>query len=443
MQKKIIIKLTLFVSVIFLLSSCTSGSGKESTSQGSEKPIYEWGTIEGKTVSVWGDRDDLSRPYISSAFEAYQEQTNNKINIVSLSKDELDNKVPIAFASDTKEKPDLLFQYGGTNVENLDPDKNFYDFTQAPWIDDLSDTAINQSIFNGKVIGLPYGEVSVSGTLYNKKIFKDLGIKIPQTQDEFLDVCETLLQNGITPMYLPYAEITMLLYQFPMDSIFTNKDTLDRINNGTLSYSDIPEMKKIVQWYKDMSDRGYFGEDYLSNDWDGMSPAMENEKYAMMLCWDTWLYTNFSGDPSKFGLMPAFMGTPENGCFEGANILLCIANKNSPQLEVALDLINFMVDPCNYNISFAGLYTAPIFNNQRGSISTPQYMESEMLINKLFYDSTTWSRVRGFSQIDAKYIQQYMRNECSIDECLSLMDGARTERARMQSYITPSESEGE
>ena len=419
------------LSAVMLLSAC-SGQTAVNEVPYQETPLYEWGKITGRTITVWGDRDDLSRPYMTRAFEDYEQQTGNKITTVPLTKSDLNEKVPLTFSSDAGERPDMLLSYGGTNVEILNPDENFYDFTNAPWIDDLSDTALTQAVFNGKVIGLPHGEASVSGTLYNKDVFKKYSLEIPKTQDEFLSVCDTLLKNGVTPVYLPYKEITMLLYQFPMDSILKDQSIVDGLNDGTLSYSDIPEMRKIVQWYKTMADCGYFGENYLHNDWNGMDSAMQSGNYGMMLCWDTWLYTDYTGDPAKIGIMPAFMGVPEDGSFEGANIILCLANKKSDQLDVTLDLINFMADPCNYNKHYKGVYTAPVFNDQSGSITTPQYMEAETLINKLFYHSTAWSRVRGFSQIDASFIQQYMQNEISLDACLEAMNDTRVKRIKLK-----------
>lgn len=417
---------------LILLSACSTNDKETAFKNIVTEPQYEWGEVSGKTITIWGDVGDLERPYNTRSFERYEELTENKIKLVKLSKEELDKKLPLAFSSAEAEKPDILVGFGGTNIEALNPDENFYDFTNAPWVSDLSDTALNHSIYNGKVIGLPFGEASVSGTLYNKKIFKKLGLSIPETQAEFLEVCKVLKENNITPLYLPYSEITMLLYQFPMDSFLRNSTTLDKLNSGEITYSEIPEMKKIVEWYKTMSNLGYFGSDYEKNNWDGMDPAMKNGKYAMMLCWDTWLYTNFTGNPEDFGIMPAFMGVPNEGTFEGANIAIDFVNKNSKNLDATLDYISFLADPYNYNETFKGIYTSPVFQNQIGSITTPQYMENERLIDKLYHDSTAWPRLRGFAQYDAIYIQDYMQGKYDLDTCLKKLEEARRSRAGME-----------
>lgn len=423
--------LCLLCAACFFIPGCAAPKQSEPTvEQLFSEPCYDWGPTEGETITIWTIADELDRPYMQRAFERYETLTKNKLEIVEIEYIDFEETVASALASGTGQQPDVLLSYGGTNIENFNPDENFYDFTNAPWVDDLTTTSINQTIYNAKVVGLPHWEASISGTLYNKELFERYDLEVPQTQTEFMQVCEVLAANGITPVYLPYAEVSMLLYQFPLDTLVEDTETLDKINNGEIGYADLPQMQAIVQWYRNMADKGYFGQQYTQNDWSGMSPALESEQYAMMLCWDTWLYTDFKGDASKFGLMPAFVGIPQEGTFEGPNLGLLLVNRNSPHLEAAIGFLSFMADPYNYNVAFEGIYTAPVFKQQVGSISTPQYIEVERLIEKYYRNSTAWLRIRGFSQMDASYIQKYMSAEqgYTVQDCIADMDRARKAR---------------
>ena len=422
--------LPLLLTALFFLYGCEE---QQAPSVGFTQPQYRWGAVRGRTITVRGNKEDLKRSYMRKAFARYEELTGNTVLLEMKTHAELAEDLPASFVAGTAPAPDVLLSFGGTNIERLEPEKNFYDFTQAPWVEDLTDTAINQSIYNGRVLGLPFSEASVSGILYNKVLFAQLGLAVPSNQQEFLTLCQELLHRGVTPVYLPFAEISMLLYQFPVDSLVADAHTLEQLNSGQLDYADMPSMKSIVAWYKNMAQRGFFGADYMGNNWAGMAPAMRNGQYAMMLCWDTWLYTDFGGNPNAFGLMPAFVGVPENGTFEGPNLSLLLVNKKSPHLDAALDFITFLADPYNYNYAFQGLYTAPVFKNQTGSLATPQYVAAERHIEKYLHDSVAWLRIRGFSQLDAQFIQRHMRDpDYSAEQCLQDMDTARRQRAGLK-----------
>lgn len=435
MMKKIFSLLMITCCVLFLAAGCAKEAAEEGAATSANnvftEPVYDWGKSTGEKLVVWGIYPDMERSYIQKAFERYEKLTGNELEIVQIPKEDFEDQM-LASVAGKIEKPDILLNYGGTNIEAFDPDKNFYDFSDEPWVDDLTDTSINQTIYNGKVIGLPHWEASVSGTLYNREIFDKYKLEIPQTQEEFLEVCKVLKQEGITPVYLPAKEISMLLYQFPLDTVAEDHDVLEGLNDGSMNYADLPQMKEVVEWYKLMAEKGYFGEGYEENDWNGMNEAMKSGRYAMMLCWDTWLYTDFDGDASKFGLMPAFAGVPEEGTFEGPNLGMFIVNKHSERLTAALNFITFLADPYNYNAVFKDIYTAPVFKNQVTNISTPQYLEAEQLIEEKYRDSIAWLRIRGFSQMDAACILEYMKpgsGQSALD-CLQKMDAQRDERLR-------------
>lgn len=430
--------LSVFIAVLAVTAAASGcgqpGAGHRGHTENAEntpfaEPQYDWNKGTGETLVIWGIYPDMERSYIKRAFERFEELTEDRLEVVQIPKDEFERKMRDSEGAE-EDRPDIILAYGGTNVEIFDPDERFYDFTDALWVDDLTDTAVSQTVYNGKVIGLPHWEASISGTLYNKKIFQKYHLEVPGTQEEFMDVCAKLLDHGITPMYMPASEISMLLYQFPLDSVVEDSDILRRLNQGEIGYSDLPEMEQIVTWYKIMADKGYFGEHYLTDDWNGMEPAMSSGEYAMMLCWDTWLYTDYKGDPSDFGLMPAFQGVPERGTFEGPNLGLFMVNKDSDKLDSALNFITFLADPYNYNAAFEGIYTAPVFKNQVASISTPQYVEAERLIERNYRNSIAWLRIRGFSQMDASCIREYMDPDYkgTAMDCLEDMDRLRDER---------------
>ncbi|MEG2404972.1 MAG: extracellular solute-binding protein [Oscillospiraceae bacterium] len=421
--------IALLLSALLLFTACATG-GKIDAQAIFAVPSYDWGHITGETLNIWCKKGEMERSYMKTAIARYEKLTGNHINIVEINVEEFDEKVSSALNTPSSDL-DILLSYGGTNLDAFNPDENFCDFKNEVWINDIMLNGLNQAIYNGRIVGLPHWEASFSGTLYNKKIFKKYKIPIPTTQKEFLNACEILLKNGVTPLYLPYKEITMLLYQFPLDAVLEKNDNLSRLNSGAIDYKDIPQMRSIIEWYKTMSDRGYFGEDYIQNDWNGMDNALKSEKYAMMLCWDTWLYTDFTGNANKFGIMPAFMGFPENGVFEGANLSLLIANKNGKRISTARDFITFMADPYNYNVAFKDCYTAPVFRNQIASVSTPQIAKQEQAVQRLYHPSTAWLRVKGFSQIDARYIQKHITDSSyTLDNCIADMDRARKERAK-------------
>lgn len=425
-------KLVCLAAALLVLCGCGQRQAP-GTSAVSEPPQYAWGGITGRTLTLWGRDTDLERTYITRALRRYEEATGNTVEAVAFSADELEAEAAEGLRRGA-DGPDLILSFGGTNIDALDPEENLADLSGEAWVDDLTDTSINQAIYHGKVVGLPHWEASISGTLYNKQIFGELGLTPPRTQAEFQQVCETLLEHGVTPLYLPCASPTMLLYQFPLDTIVEQGDTLDALNQGRLGYEDLPGLGTAVEWYRTMAQKGYLGAFYRENGWDGMSAAMAGGEYAMMLCWDTWLYTDFEGDPSQFGLMPAFVGVPENGSFEGPNLALLLVNRHGAQVDAAMDLISFLADPCNYNAAFEGIYTAPVFKRQKASISTPQYVEAARWIEENYRDSTAWLRIRGFSQSDASCILDYMdaEEDFPAEQCLRDMEALRRERLAEQ-----------
>ena len=138
--------------------------------------------------------------------------------------------------------------------------------------------------------GVPYG-ITFPGpkmwfVVYNKKIFADLGLKVPTTYEEFKSVCQTVLDNGITPLF----ECTtngwhQVLPLFETGGLWLAQDPemYDKLNANKIDLDGIPMLKEIIREQKEFADLGYFGKDYLSNTWEDKIEPIGKGKVAMVI----------------------------------------------------------------------------------------------------------------------------------------------------------------
>lgn len=399
-----------------------TASEETTGNQETEDPVSE-----PVTITLWILAENMDKPHIKKPIDMWQEATGNKIDVIGLPDQD---ETPLAkFA--TGDIPDVLIVKSGASLLNYNPEENFVDFTNAEWISELPKSTSSAAYINGKLYGLPNGEASTSGCIYNKKIFEELGISVPTNQAEFNAVCDTLLENGIQPIYMPAGDAWATFQQFAMDPIFdAHPEYFDQLNSGEMTYADIPEMKNMCEWFKEAADKGYFGSTYASDKWEYISEVIGTGEVAMVFCWDTWLQTDYDNESyvyknSDFGLMPVFMGTRDEGTFEGGNFALAMVNKNSERRDAAVDLINFMAKPEVYNAAYEGIATAPIYTNMTTNVDSEQYLENKDTIDRLKCASATPAIV-GFNSVQhGQCLVRLMLGEINADECIAAMDEER------------------
>lgn len=82
-------------------------------------------------------------------------------------------------------------------IENGD----ILDITGQSFVQNWDPAAIKDAnSYNGKVYSLNIGKVAYNGMFYNKTIFEENGLKVPETWDELVALCETLQSKGIAPI---------------------------------------------------------------------------------------------------------------------------------------------------------------------------------------------------------------------------------------------------
>lgn len=72
-------------------------------------------------------------------------------------------------------------------------------YTGAPWRDSLDMALIERYKWLDRIYILPLDFIEV-GVFYNQDIFREVGVDVPETWEEFLDTCERIRQAGYVPV---------------------------------------------------------------------------------------------------------------------------------------------------------------------------------------------------------------------------------------------------
>ena len=378
MKRKMVLLLTGILAVVSLYgcggnSAGDPGSDADSTEQTETEEASDSG--DGATLTLYCNADDMAKPYMQKIISMWEEESGNKIDQQGL---DTDNAETIALTKfTTGDIPDLYVHFGNSNLKNFNPEENFVDWTDAEWVSDIQDSVLPQALYNDKIIGLPFWEASNSGCFYNKKIFEELEISQPTTQEEFDKACDTLLENGIQPIYLAAADSWPILYQFALDPVIEeHPEYLEQLNAGELTYAEIPEFTSMCEWFLSAAEKGYFGKNYASDTWDYCSEVLGTGEAAMMFCWDTWFDTDYDSESydyvgEDFGIMPVFKGQTTN-------------------------------------------------------VNSRQYEENKESVDKLIRASSAQPKIVGYNQGEGgKALLQLMSGDISVEECIKLIDDDR------------------
>jgi len=221
---------------------------------------------------------------------------NVEIKQEILDNEQYKNKLKVLSASN--QLPDVGMTWAAGFLEPYVSGKLF-----AP-LDDVLAEGLKEKFVSGTteayaIDGVTYGlplELNISPIYYNKAIFEQYGLSVPQTYEQFLQVVQTLADNGVAPIALGNKDrwTGSLWYMYLADRI-GGKETLTNAINRTGTFED-PSLVRAgaeIQKLVDMNayNKGFNG---LSND-EGKSEFMNGA--AAMYMMGTWELPNFTTNP--------------------------------------------------------------------------------------------------------------------------------------------------
>ncbi len=249
-------------------------------------------------------------------------------------------------------QPSDLICYNKVSAENeLEIMKNCVDLSDEPFVERLADKSILTAP-DGKIYGFAFAvKTGGMGVVYNKTLFDEKGISIPKNYDEFLEVCEVLSKEKITPFYGPFKDV----WTFQMWTASTwgyyvaqnEPDLWERINSNEIGWDEVPafeeSLEKAYNLYKD----GYMQSTVLSDDYNSITAAMGSGEYAMTVGSNTTVRDIQNANPDMvFDMFPYPV-------YEGENEYITISQldaeffipKDAKNIEAAKNFIDFMARP--------------------------------------------------------------------------------------------------
>jgi raffinose/stachyose/melibiose transport system substrate-binding protein len=188
------------------------------------------------------------------------------------------------------EGPDIFGGQSGVSdlVVQYDVEKNAVDLSDQPWAK-LEDPLVSaQSTVNGKVYGLTLWATTATSWVinYNKTIFDKYGLSVPTTYADFKALCQTLVDNGIQPIYEPISDGWHHVLWFPELGPRYEQVTpglAAELNANKATFAGNETMLTVLQQLKEMYDDGFLGQNALSDAYSDSTKVLSGGNAAMEL----------------------------------------------------------------------------------------------------------------------------------------------------------------
>lgn len=223
----------------------------------------------------------------------------------------------------------------------------FADLTNEPWVQNYT-TGAKAGTYKDKVYAIATGANVVNGVFYNKQIFADLGLEEPQTWDEFVNICNTLQENGIAPMTVGMADgwpYQMVMADMIVGTVENDYDAFARqLWEGERTFTDETSME-IYNRIDFMNQN--FEDGYQSVDYTSAIGRFVAGKVAMLPD-GSWSAVSMGDAEFEIGYFPMPDTNAEDTRFEGKYDLYLSVVEDSPNKEAAMNWMAMFSEEENY-----------------------------------------------------------------------------------------------
>lgn len=393
MKKKVLAIFLAAVMVIGSLAACSGGSGGTSAGGGRETQGSDGGNKEGDKdtgsdgsgskvteVTFWtlSTRQAAVEPIIE-AFHA----ANPDIRVTASFYDTDGIKDACKVAASSKTLPNMWFNWGGSLGGFYVENGLTYDLTEYGeennWSETFNKGALDLCTLHGQLSGYPTS-YNVLGIYYRKDIFEQYNIQIPQTFEEFEQVCAVLKDNGITPIstaglngwhVMRFAELLIEHY--------AGAELHDKMNVFEESYNNEAVIKALAK-FQEFCEKGYFPDGFVTADPNDTNMALYSGTAAMDIQ-GQWYDGNIiqnEQDVNNFGVFP-FPSGGTNRMSAFAEMTQFSASNTKEELDACMRFMDFYYNEEN-SAAYAEYYNLPLPKNDavmpEGQPNVPVMLET-------------------------------------------------------------------
>lgn len=333
MNKKLICTLMAGALLVGTVTGCGSSSEGESSAKGTELELF----------SSKAENKDILQKLVDKFNETHKDVT---IKITAPA----DAGTVLKTRMAKNDMPDIVMMGGDNNYTEVESAGMLVDLSDQDYISNIQDSYM-QMVYDvnkdkeEKAYGVPYA-TNASGVIYNVDKFEELGLEIPKTWDEFIDVLDQIKDAGEQPLLMTYKDAwTSLCPWNSMAPDLQPEGFTDDRKEGKTTFVGTHE--EIVEKYLTLLD--YAQDDFMGLTYDDGNKAFANGDSVMIINgnWAINQYKSANADLNvNMFALPASNDESKNYVTSGVDVLLGVC-KDSANEDMAKEFVSFMMEPEN------------------------------------------------------------------------------------------------
>lgn len=148
-------------------------------------------------------QEDGKKAWVQYCADTYMEAHPNVT--IDIEMQNTDNYMTVLKTKIASGDAPMIFDLEPTQLTEFQKAGHLAELSDTEGLENYSSDLLAEGQREGGQYGVPLDANSFNA-LYNKDIFNELGLEVPTTLSEFEAVCETLLENGITPIATGFSE---------------------------------------------------------------------------------------------------------------------------------------------------------------------------------------------------------------------------------------------